>query len=60
MRDALTVAAKAQGNDPLAFVRNRELFGDLIDDERFTAPYLSALNSLHTQGTRATLQSLVG
>jgi mannitol 2-dehydrogenase len=59
MRDSLTAAAKAHPADPLAFVRNRELFGDLVDDERFTEPYLTALNSLHTQGARATVQSLV-
>jgi mannitol 2-dehydrogenase len=59
LRDALTAAAKAQLSDPLAFVRNRELFGDLVDDERFTAPYLAALDSLHAVGARATVQSLV-
>jgi mannitol 2-dehydrogenase len=59
MRATLTAAAQAQRGDPLAFVRNRELFGDLVDDERFTEPYLTALNSLHTHGARATVQSLV-
>ena len=48
MRATLIAAAQAQRADPLAFVRNRELFGDLVDDERFTEPYLTALNSLHT------------
>jgi mannitol 2-dehydrogenase len=60
LRDTLTAAAAAQESDPLAFVRNRELFGDLVDDERFTAPYLAALASLHRDGARATVQSLVG
>ena len=27
----------ARDDDPLAFIRNRELFGDLGDDERFAA-----------------------
>ena len=40
MRATLTAAAQAQRADPLAFVRNRELFGDLVDDERFAEPYL--------------------
>ncbi|TXR55029.1 mannitol dehydrogenase family protein [Quadrisphaera setariae] len=48
----------AEGGDPLAFVRDRELFGDLADDERFTAAYLDALRGLHEHGARATLQRL--
>jgi mannitol 2-dehydrogenase len=59
LRDTLMAAAAAQGSDPLAFVRNREVFGDLADDERFTTPYLAALDSLHRVGARATLESLV-
>jgi mannitol 2-dehydrogenase len=35
------------------------VFGDLADDERFVAAYLSALASLHRSGARATLESLV-
>ena len=46
--------------EPLAFITDPELFGDLAADERFTAPYLDALNSLHDKGSRATLQMLVG
>ena len=47
MADRLTADAQRQRNDPLAFVANRELFGNLVDDEGFTAPYLAALDSLH-------------
>ena len=54
------VAAGAQRSDPLAFVRNRDLFGDLVDDERFSSAYLEALESLHHVGARATVQALVG
>ncbi len=43
MADRLTADAQRQRTDPLAFVANRELFGDLVDDEGFTAPYLAAL-----------------
>ena len=46
-----------QRNDPLAFVENRELFGDLANESAFTEPYLAALDSLHTKGSRATLKS---
>ncbi len=52
-------AATAQAHDPTAFIANRELFGDLIDDERFVTPYLGALSSLHEQGARATLERLI-
>jgi mannitol 2-dehydrogenase len=44
--------------DPLAFVKNRELFGDLANEAAFTEPYLNVLDSLHTSGARATLQAL--
>jgi mannitol 2-dehydrogenase len=59
-KDALMAAAREQRSDPLAFVRNREIFGDLADDDRFTTPYLATLDSLHRKGARATLQDLVG
>jgi mannitol 2-dehydrogenase len=58
-RDQLMAAARRQREDPLAFVADRELFGDLIDDERFTTLYRSTLDSLHTRGARATLEALV-
>ncbi len=53
-----SLAARARSADPLAFVRDRELFGDLVDDERFTAAYSAALASLRTRGVRATLEEL--
>jgi mannitol 2-dehydrogenase len=59
-KDELMAAAREQRSDPLAFVRNREIFGDVVDDDRFTSPYLATLDSLHRKGARATLQDLVG
>ena len=59
LKDQVMAAAAAQRDDPLAFVRNRELFGDLVDDERFTQPYLATLTSLHTNGARKTLEDLL-
>ena len=47
----------AHAEDPLAFIRDRDLFGELADDERFTAAYTAALDALHAQGARATLES---
>ncbi|RKS68498.1 mannitol 2-dehydrogenase [Motilibacter peucedani] len=58
LRDVLVPAARQQGADPLSFLRNRDVFGDLVDDERFTTAYLWALDSLHTKGARATLEAL--
>ena len=59
LRDSLIEAASAYPTDPLAFVRNRELFGDLVDNERFTTSYLATLDRLHTQGARKTLEHLL-
>jgi mannitol 2-dehydrogenase len=59
LRDTVTAAARRQRSDPLAFVRNRELFGDLVEDDRFTSAYLGVLDSLHRKGARATLQDLL-
>ncbi|NHA69855.1 mannitol dehydrogenase family protein [Phycicoccus sp. CMS6Z-2] len=54
--DSVMAAAAARSEDPLAFLRDRDLFGGLADDERFTGPYLRALESLHEVGARATLE----
>ncbi|HEX6878193.1 MAG TPA: mannitol dehydrogenase family protein, partial [Nocardioidaceae bacterium] len=56
-RDAVMARAQKQGEDPLAFIRDRDLFGDLADHERFTKEYLAALASLHEHGARATLEA---
>jgi mannitol 2-dehydrogenase len=53
------LTARARSDDPLAFVADRELFGDLVDDDRFTAAYLDCLASLRSRGVRATLEALV-
>ena len=52
--------AARQRENPLAFVENRELFGDLATEPAFTEPYLNALNSLHSRGARATLETSPG
>ena len=58
LADELIPLARRQREEPLAFISNRELFGDLVDDERFVAAYRAALRSLHERGARATLESL--
>jgi mannitol 2-dehydrogenase len=59
LKDSLMQIASRNREDPDAFVSNRELFGDLVDDKRFLTAYRSALASLHERGARATLESLV-
>lgn len=58
LKDTLVPIARSQRNDPTAFIANREVFGDLGDDERFVRAYLWALDSLHSKGSRATLEAL--
>jgi mannitol 2-dehydrogenase len=58
LADRLIRAARRQREDPLAFIAGQDLFGDLADDQRFTAAYTRALASLHLRGARATLESL--
>ena len=57
---SVTRAARLQREDPDAFIAQRELFGDLVDQPRFVSAYRSALTSLHERGARATLESLAG
>jgi mannitol 2-dehydrogenase len=57
--ERLVASARRQRDDPLAFIADRELFGDLVDEERFTAEYLRALTSLRERGARATVAALV-
>ena len=58
LADRLTATAQRNREDPLAFLRDREVFGDLVDDERFTSVYRQHLESLHEHGSRATLEKL--
>ena len=57
LKDRVMAAAARQSQDPLAFIRDRDLFGDLADDERFTAAYTAALARLHADGARSTLEA---
>jgi len=58
LKDTLMAAAARQRDEPLAFIANREVFGDLIDSERFVSAYRSVLSSLHHKGAKATLEDL--
>jgi mannitol 2-dehydrogenase len=59
LADTLTPIARSQYGTPCAFLENRSVFGDLVDEPRFVTPYLWALNSLHRHGAHATLRALV-
>jgi mannitol 2-dehydrogenase len=59
LRDQLMERARKQREDPLVFISDRDLFGDLVDDDRFAAAFTSALDGLHTRGARVTLEMLV-
>ena len=59
IRDRVMAAAARQGEDELAFLRDPDLFGDLVDDERFTGAYREALASLHEVGARASVERWV-
>jgi mannitol 2-dehydrogenase len=59
LRDTLMRLARRQYEDPDAFIANRDVFGDLVDQKAFVSAYRSALSSLHQRGARATLESLV-
>jgi mannitol 2-dehydrogenase len=59
LADRLTAAARRQREDRLAFLADRDVFGDLVGDERFTTVYRQHLDSLHEIGARATLEKLV-
>ncbi|SDT18871.1 mannitol 2-dehydrogenase [Friedmanniella luteola] len=59
LAEELTATARRQQDEPLAFVANRRLFGDLVDEPGFTGPYLETLTSLHEHGARVTLERLM-
>ncbi|WP_041289849.1 mannitol dehydrogenase family protein [Kribbella flavida] len=60
LRDKLVERAQHNREQPLLFVSDRDLFGDLVDDERFVAAYTTSLASLHERGARATLEARRG
>ncbi|WP_329005976.1 mannitol dehydrogenase family protein [Kribbella sp. NBC_00709] len=58
LRDKLVERARHNREDPLVFISDPDLFGDLASDERFVTQYKAALTSLHEIGARATLEAL--
>ena len=59
LADEVKAAAAKHGEDKLAFLRQQDLFGDVVNDERFTTPYLEVLDSLHEHGSVKTLEMIM-
>jgi mannitol 2-dehydrogenase len=60
LRDKVMERAAKNREDPLVFISDPDLFGDLASDPRFVSEYTAALTSLHQRGARATLEELAG
>jgi len=58
LADRVRANAARNRTDPLSFVSDRGIFGDLVDQPRFVEAYTWALASLHERGARATLEAL--
>ncbi|MGV0722749.1 mannitol dehydrogenase family protein [Mycolicibacterium elephantis] len=59
LADILVPLARSQHDHPTAFIENTAVFGDLAREPRFVEAYLWALDSLHRDGARATLEELL-
>lgn len=57
--ETLIPIARSQRTDASAFLANRSIFGNLIEEPRFVEPYLWTLDSLHRDGARATVAKLL-
>ncbi|SET53514.1 mannitol dehydrogenase family protein [Thorsellia anophelis] len=55
LKDELMAIAATQETDELAFIRNRNVFGDLIDNAYFVECYQEALRMLKSQGAKQTV-----
>jgi mannitol 2-dehydrogenase len=58
LKERVMAAAARQRDEPLAFLEDQQLFGDLASNERFTKTFVRWLDSLHEVGARRTLERL--
>jgi mannitol 2-dehydrogenase len=58
LKEPLMAAAALQRDEPLAFISNPDLFGELKNNGRFIAAYTEALRDLHKEGAVAALNRL--
>ncbi|HZE17684.1 MAG TPA: mannitol dehydrogenase family protein, partial [Mycobacterium sp.] len=56
LAESLVPIAQSQRAHPTAFIENTAVFGTLAQEPRFVAAYRWALDSLHRNGARATLE----
>lgn len=59
IKDTVMQSAAGYAIDPHSFLRDPDLFGDLIDNAAFVAASDRALDRLHTVGARRTLEQLM-
>jgi mannitol 2-dehydrogenase len=59
LSEELMSIARTQRANPVAFISNTQLFGDLASDPRFASAYVSALESVWRVGAHATLCGLL-
>jgi mannitol 2-dehydrogenase len=59
LADSLVPIARSQRERPTAFIENSAIFGNLARHPRFVQAYCWALDSLHRNGARATLEALL-
>jgi len=60
MAEDLQRTAATQREHRTAFIENRAVFGDLVDDDRFVRAYRDALDGLLAEGAHATVRRLAG
>ena len=58
LADTLVPSRKHIRENPSAFIEHRDLFADLASQPRFVEAFRWALDSLHRDGARATLEGL--
>ncbi|WP_114011025.1 mannitol dehydrogenase family protein [Cohaesibacter intestini] len=56
LKDELMEIASHNNDNAIAFIENREVFGDLVDQPRFVSAYRQALDSLHSVGALETVR----
>jgi mannitol 2-dehydrogenase len=59
LAESLVPIARSQYEHPTAFIESTAVFGDLAQQPRFVQAYRWALESLHRNGARATLEALL-
>lgn len=59
LAERLTATAQRNREDATAFISDREVFGDLVDEPRFVEAYVRVLGSLHEVGAVATLEAVM-